>query len=269
MDKLFLHTSTRLFLQSFFNNPPQALLLEGREGVGLLTIAQTMAKGEVRLVVSDPSGKSTGISIERIRELYIQTRTKSPSLQTIIIDNADKMSLGAQAAFLKLLEEPNNSTYFILTTHALSRLLPTIRSRTQYCHVQPIPPAQSIDFIMRLGVEDKAKLSQLQFLASGLPAELTRLIKDSVYFQKRAAFINDARAFVTSSSYQKLKIIHQYKNDRESVLQLLNSIIAILHYTLETKPQEKLIRELLMMLELREKIASNQNITLQFAQAVL
>ena len=49
----------------------------------------------------------------------------------VIVDEADRMSSGAQNAFLKTLEEPPPNSVIILITSAPDSLLPTIRSRCQ------------------------------------------------------------------------------------------------------------------------------------------
>lgn len=46
-----------------------------------------------------------------------------------IIPDADDMSLTAKNAILKVVEEPPNNAYFIMTLESLSNTLPTIRSR--------------------------------------------------------------------------------------------------------------------------------------------
>ena len=91
------------------------------------------------------------ISVEMIRQLYDQTRARHTSPQIFIIDDADRMSRGAQNAFLKLLEEPGKQIYFILTSHNPQNLLPTIRSRTQNVVLQALDKTESSTFIESLG----------------------------------------------------------------------------------------------------------------------
>lgn len=274
MKTLLFHPTTRLLLESLRQDFPQSLLLSGRKGSGLLTTAHWLNE-ESALVLHPKNAKgdvddTTGtISVEAIRELYSQTRTKSSIKRIVIIDNAERMSRGAQAAFLKLLEEPNSTTHFILTSHFPEALLPTIRSRVQHFYIQSLTPAQSSELTLNLGVHDPTKQAQLLFLASGLPAELTRLARDVTYFDQHVALINDARAFITADSYQKMRIVHKYRLDRDKSLMLIDSTINVLRFTLNSKPQYKLIEQLGRLLEAREHIAANQSISLQLTHAVL
>ena len=273
MNQLTLHPAAELRLQLLNKTLPQALLLSGPAGVGLLTIATDIAKQPSNVLrpknikgETDPNGT---ISIEAIRELYHHTRTKTTHRRIIIIDDAERMSHGAQNAFLKLLEEPNSSTFFILTTHSPETLLPTVRSRTQHLAIQPTSTDQARQFIISLGISDTTKQSQLLFLADGLPAELHRLITNDDYFEQNARIITDARTLITASIYQKLRLIQSYKQDRNACLKLLDSTIAILRYTLQNKPQANLITQIEQLLDARERIAANQNIALQLTVAML
>jgi DNA polymerase-3 subunit delta' len=55
------------------------------------------------------------------------------------IDPADDLETGAVNALLKSLEEPPAGTFFLLVTHRLGRLLPTIRSRCRILRLRLWP----------------------------------------------------------------------------------------------------------------------------------
>ena len=71
------------------------------------------------------------ITIDQIRNLesfvYFSSLNNFPKF--IIIDSADDLNLNSANGLLKILEEPTNNTFFILISHQISSLLPTIRSR--------------------------------------------------------------------------------------------------------------------------------------------
>lgn len=270
-----LHPVTKRQIEATVSDLPQSLLLTGKQGVGLRTIATFIAGKELATILEPKNAKGEvdpkvgTISIEVIRDLYSQTRTKQHARRIIIIDNAERMSRGAQAAFLKLLEEPNVSTHFILTSHQPSILLATIRSRLQQTSVQPLTSAQTQKFITAQRVTDEKKKTQLQFIAPGLPAELLRLLADDTYFDAQAKIILDARTFLQADTYQKLRIIHAYRSDREAALLLIEGAMTILNHTLQAKPQQGLVQQLGQLLEAKERISANQSIALNLAQIVL
>jgi hypothetical protein len=76
------------------------------------------------------------ISIDMIRDLEPFLNQKSQSAHKwIVIEDAHQINLSASQAILKILEEPINTTFF-LVTHQLLTLLPTIRSRAQIISFQ-------------------------------------------------------------------------------------------------------------------------------------
>lgn len=270
-----LHPSTKTKLTSALSALPHALLLSGEAGTGLGTIAKQIAGKELLTLIEPIDSKehinheSGTITVAKIRELYEQTRSKSTTRRIVIIDDADRMSLGAQAAFLKLLEEPHERIHFILTTHFPRRLLPTIRSRLQTITVEPLSAAQTNEFLDSLGVSDQKTRVQLQYLAAGLPAELIRLTTDDTYFKRRAEVMSSTRTFLTGTPYQKLLVIHAYQQDKTSALQLIDSALVVTKHSLRAKPQHNLIKQLSALLRAREKIEANCNIRLQLTTLAL
>jgi DNA polymerase-3 subunit delta' len=272
---LALHPATQKTLEALTRTLPQSLLISGQRGVGLKAIAVQLAgkhlAGEIcpQDAKEHTDNENGTISVEMIRRLYRQTRAKHTSRQVVIIDDADKMSRGAQSAFLKLLEEPNEHIYFILTSHRPQNLLPTIRSRVQHTVVHPVSSTQTSDFIASLGVDEPTKKTQLQFIAEGLPAELTRLVHDESYFKERAAIISDVRDFLQGDPYKKLLVIQKYKANRDDTLQFIESAMQVLRCSISAKPQQSLVIQLERLLTAREQIAANCNISLQLTQFVL
>ena len=275
MPDVLLHPVTKRQLEAIGNDLPQSLLLTGNYGVGLYTIAASMVGKELTATIrpknakDEISPKAGTISVETIRQLYEQTRTKHTAKRVIIIDDAERMSRGAQAAFLKLLEEPNASTYFILTSHEPNTMLATIHSRVQHIVIQPLTTTQTDEFITSQNVADAKKKIQLQFIAPGLPAELVRLLSDTNYFEDKAKVIGDARTFLQADQYQKLRIINSYRSNREEALLMLDGAMTIVKHTLVSKPQQSLIVQLKQLLEAKERIVANQSIVLQLARIVL
>lgn len=268
------HPASLLQLTAFKKQLPQSLLLSGAVGIGLKTVACDLAASRLEGIIQPQNTKEevdqTGtIGVDMIRRLYHQTRAKRTSDHVIVIDDADRMSVGAQAAFLKLLEEPNEHTHFILTSHQPQKLLPTIRSRVQHTSLQPINDVQTREYIKSLGVEEQTKRIQLTFIASGLPAELFRLVHDDDYFAARAAIVTDARTLLQASLYEKLLVAQKYQSDRAGALQLVDSAMYIIKRSLAAHPQPLLVRQLEGLLKVRENIAMQHNIRLQLAHFVL
>lgn len=272
---LTLHPATTIVVERLSTHLPQSLLLSGEEGVGLGTVGRRLAGRHVMAVVEPTDAKervdhvSGTIGVEAIRRLYEQTRARYVEHQVVIVDDADRMSHGAQNAFLKLLEEPNEHIHFILTSHSPKRLLPTIRSRVQDVHILPITDQQTTDFIQTLGVDDSRKQAQLRFIGSGLPAKLTRLTQDDDYFAEEARVMSDARTFIQGTTFEKLTLINAYASSRDKALLLLDSALMILRRSISSSPEPRLIHQMERLLGARELIEANHHIKLQLTQIVL
>jgi DNA polymerase III subunit delta' len=91
-----------------------------------------------------PYQTKRNISVDQIRRMQQRLHTR-PTLGTrraVIIDPADELEKSAVNALLKSLEEPPVGTFFLLVSHRLGRLLPTVRSRCRLLSFAPLPDAE-------------------------------------------------------------------------------------------------------------------------------
>jgi replication-associated recombination protein RarA len=272
---IVLHPISEKHLASVTHHLPQSLLLSGKRGIGLSTLAHEIAGKQLASVLRPQDKKeqtdneNSTISVEMIRQLYEQTRAKRSDARVIIIDDADRMSRGAAAAFLKLLEEPSEHTHFILTSHAPQLLPATILSRVQELTLQPLSSDQTKQYLTALGINNPTKRMQLQFIADGLPAEIMRLHENDDYFQKKAAIMGDARTLLQATPYDKLLIVQKYHTNRDTAIQLIDSALTIARHSLSAKPQPTLVNQLEQLVTVREHLAANFSVRLQLVQLVV
>lgn len=278
MNKPVLHPQSQDHLASVLKDMPQSLLIAGQPGIGLKTIGQFIASslGILPLIIlpekNDKIDEDSGVvGVDTIRRLYTDTRTKTQagSEHLVIIHQADRMTRQAQNAFLKLLEEPNTYTRFVLTSNHPSELLPTVMSRLQKVIIRPITTKQSNQLLDTLGLKDEVKRRQLLFAAEGLPAELTRLANDEDYFNNRADVIRDARTILQDKPYQRLMIIQKYKDDRHAALSLLSDTETLLYKGMVEKPSKDMLKRISSVLKARQRLEGNGNIRLALLEAFI
>lgn len=274
--KLVIAPSFRTTLAALRAAPPQSLLLSGSDGSGLATLARSIAGHnlvafiEPSDVKNQPDHQSGTISVEMIRQLYDQTKSKSTTRQFVIIDDADRMSSGAQNAFLKLLEEPPEATHFILTSHHPDRLLVTVRSRLQDVHVPPISLAASQQILDSYPSLTPAERQQILFIAEGRPSMMHRLAATPEAHQELVKAMQAARAFFSASNrYDRLMTCLSYASNRQSALAFCDACMLIIKHQLTRQPAVDLLDRAEQIIDAREAIDHNANPRLQLGQLVV
>lgn len=282
MSELVLHPTTQARLEHVARNMPHALMLHGKSGAGTGSIARELASkiGTILDTIypkkRQPSGSyevdltSGTIIIDDIRSLYERTRSKFTTPQVVVIDFSGRvMSPGAQNAFLKLLEEPQQNIYFILAVQDLTQILPTVMSRCQKIEILPITDAQTEALLDSLDITDPTKKSRIAFIAPGQPAEITKLATDDAYYEARIKTVQDARTILGADSYTRLTIIQSYKDKRPVALQLIDDMIRQLQLTAMKSPSPAILEQLDSLVSAHERIKANGNIQLTLASVLL
>ena len=140
---------------------PSSLIFAGPQGIGKATVVRALLQSlncrtspacgqcssclrsledrNERVIFLRPEGKRS-IGVEQVREIQAELSLQlEPGVHRfVVLDPADKLTQASANALLKVLEEPPPRThFFLLTTHA-SRLLPTLRSRSQLFLFKPL-----------------------------------------------------------------------------------------------------------------------------------
>lgn len=148
------------------NNHPDFRLLTPEQDVDSESEASTSKK---------TTKKSQQISVVQVRELteFLSLSShQSSGLRIVLIHPAEALNTASANALLKMLEEPPDGVIFILVSHQLKRLLPTIISR---CHKIDMPmPEKSValTWLQEQGLADAA--ARLDY-AGGAPLSVLRM----------------------------------------------------------------------------------------------
>lgn len=129
------------------------------------------------------SSKAIDLGIDLIRAELVERALIKPYLGRVkifIIEEADRMTVQAQNATLKIIEEPPEDTYIFLLTRFPLSLLSTIRSRAPILRFNTLPN----EFIERITSRLTSDRSELEFIIrfSGGSAGLAlRMLKAGLY----------------------------------------------------------------------------------------
>lgn len=162
-DCLIGHESTlKAFVDAWNNRDTHPIhpvwMLCGPRGIGKSTLAYKIAKmvygnvGDFFIIDLahnlDDHGNlkadAKSISVNTVRNMIekMQMSSMSGQWRVVLIDSVDELTLAAENAVLKLLEEPPQQTLFLLVTHQLSNVLPTVRSRARVEKMHPLTISQ-------------------------------------------------------------------------------------------------------------------------------
>lgn len=109
---------------------PRFIIISGDEGSGRLTLAKVIIK------MINAKGIIMGNSIVEVRETIENAYTITEPT-CYIFRNADDMKNEAKNALLKVVEEPPNNAYFIMTVQNIDNMLGTIKSRGTVVKMEP------------------------------------------------------------------------------------------------------------------------------------
>lgn len=208
-----------------------AYMFEGPSGVGKNTMARDLATTLLEMenlfnspdyIEITPDGNS--IKIAQIRKLQSDILVKPyKSYKIYVIDEAQKMTVEAQNALLKTLEEPPKYAIIILITNNKESLLDTIKSRCEIIKFTPIPLVEVADYLTQTGV-DKNRASLLANFSRGSMQKAIELSESEDFHIMREEVQKYVETFLTGSMLDIMDIqssIEKYKDNITNVLDLL------------------------------------------------
>ncbi len=167
---------------------PHSLLISGQKGTGKSTLALLLS--QMVLCSSDaqsrPCGtcsncirvasyahpsfltvgldrKESSVKIEDIRGIVEKLSRYSieSGKRVVLLLDADRMTVQAQNALLKSLEEPDMQTHFILTSSSRQNLLPTVLSRCLQISMPLWSEEQIYNFLLKENIKDAKNIASL------------------------------------------------------------------------------------------------------------
>lgn len=209
--KPILYPATALVLDGLTASPAGTYIFRGPRAIGKMHAARWMATRvlcesggcancrDCKLVASgahpamtevSPDDKSIGIDQVKALQQNLKLSGYSKGMRFAVINEADTLTIQAQNALLKLLEEPPVDTSMILISHGGDVLLPTILSRSRVINFTRLDSTQINTYLSKIGVSGEM-LAKIVGWAGGLPGLATMLAQDEA-MQERYAQADEA-----------------------------------------------------------------------------
>ncbi|AGA64794.1 DNA polymerase III delta prime subunit [Liberibacter crescens BT-1] len=169
------------------------------------------------LYLSYPCDEKTGkirtmIPVSAIRRIhqFLSLKSVTGNWRIVMIDPADGMNRNAANAMLKILEEPPKRVLFILLSHVVGKLLPTVRSRCITLTLSPLSETDLEKALQHLGLSLSAQqIEILRLSAEGSVSEALKLLK----YQGHKIMTAYTQFKEEEEEYVATKIMHQLMND--------------------------------------------------------
>jgi len=212
---------------------PHALMLTGPFGVGKATLSLLLTMALLCEAKEKPCGVCPGcrgvksgshtnlitlkalpgsrtVKVEQARELIssLSSYPFSRGIRVVRMELMDTFTPAAQNALLKAVEEPDESTCFILTAIQEKAVLPTIRSRCRQVRLPLWPPDMVEELLISRGIPEQ-EAQDLSALCGGSPGKALQIREDEMFWTVRNAAdgsifsIRDIRGFPAASALLK------------------------------------------------------------------
>lgn len=229
-----LHPHTKAHVAQFIEQPSHAVLLVGPNGIGKTYIAEQIIAGVLGIdrtkqaahpYISQIRAEKDSISIEAVRVLqrFLQLKTtgKGTFRRAVLIEHAEQLTIEAQNAYLKLLEEPPADTLMILTADTVRALLPTILSRLQTITINAPSEESTRGYFKDQGTT--TAVNQAYFLSGGLPGLMHALLDKDASHPLLPA-VAAAKEILQKSTFERLAMVESMSKQREEARYMLDAL---------------------------------------------
>ncbi|MBW9149996.1 DNA polymerase III subunit delta' [Clostridium sp. CM028] len=243
-----------------------AHLLVGEEGIGKSIVAKNiglkvLGKNQDRQYVDlvewrIEKNKST-IGVNSIRAL-IEEINKKPyegDRKVIIIYNAHKMTVQAQNAFLKTIEEPPKNVIILLLCENLEVILDTIKSRCQIHKLKNLNVDEMKEFL-KINYYDLS-LEEIRVViafSDGIPGKAEKFIQDNNFKDIRNITLEILLNLNKVGTEELIKYEKKLSNQKENFEEILTAFLSYIRDTIIYKEieEEDLILNIDKLLSIKE-----------------
>ncbi|WMJ79985.1 DNA polymerase III subunit delta' [Clostridium sp. MB40-C1] len=221
-------------------NFSHAHLIIGEDGIGKSLIAKETAlrlldKHENRDYVDIIEWKvmknKQSIGVDEVRDIIREVNKKpyEGDKKIIIVYESHKMTIEAQNAFLKTIEEPPKGVTIILLSESLGLILETIRSRCQIHKLKRLSSEEIREYLLREYPDlELDKVRAVTAFSDGIPGRCQLFLEDNSFIEIRDISLDillqiNKKEKSIVKKYEKF--FYRYSEKWEEIISSFNSYI--------------------------------------------
>lgn len=236
------------------NTLSHAHLIAGEDGVGKGKLANILAKFILNgyldreyVDIINYSSEKSSFGVDDVRDIIEEVYKKpfEKDKKVIIIHEGNKLTIQAQNALLKTIEEPPKGVYIIILCESLELILDTIKSRCEIYKLKPLTKSELYEYIKikKFNYYENEIKSAIAF-SEGVPGRIDRYFNDDKLRELRNNIViliknlnkNDLEAIL-----QQEESFSNLKNDKEEVLNIFGLFIRDILINKEIENEEFII----------------------------
>lgn len=236
------------------NTLSHAHLIAGEEGVGKGKLANILAKfilnGDLDreyVDIINYSSKKSSFGVDDVRDIIEEVYKKpfEKDKKVIIIHEGNKLTIQAQNALLKTIEEPPKGVYIIILCESLELILDTIKSRCEIYKLKPLTKSELYEYIKikKFNYDENEIKSAIAF-SEGVPGRIDRYFNDDKLRELRnniVILIKNLNKNDLEDILQQEESFSNLKNDKEEVLNIFGLFIRDILINKEIENEEFII----------------------------
>ncbi|CUO78921.1 DNA polymerase III subunit delta' [Clostridium perfringens] len=168
-----------------------AHLIIGEDGIGKSLLADEFAykilgipSQREHVDIVHYKSKKASFGVDLVRNIIAEANKKPYECdrKVIIIHNGEKLTVAAQNALLKTIEEPLTGIFIIILSSNIDSILETIRSRCQIHRLAPLSKEEINLYISKKynGIDDELNRTLISF-SEGIPGRVDKFMNDDIF----------------------------------------------------------------------------------------
>ena len=236
------------------NTRSHAHLIAGEDGVGKGKLANILAKfilnGDLDreyVDIINYSSEKSSFGVDDVRDIIEEVYKKpfEKDKKVIIIHEGNKLTIQAQNALLKTIEEPPKGVYIIILCESLELILDTIKSRCEIYKLKPLTKSELYEYIKikKFNYDENEIKSAIAF-SEGVPGRIDRYFNDDKLRELRnniVILIKNLNKNDLEDILQQEESFSNLKNDKEEVLNIFGLFIRDILINKEIENEEFII----------------------------